>query len=100
MIQDRKNFRLIVSLFLLILLNGFQALAQTDFWHQPLESLPQRPGYVPGSFRFELYLPLLKNKRVGLVVNHTSQHNGRHLVDTLLASGVQIKKIFAPERSM
>ena len=96
-LQSGNGFRLVFSFLLLLLLNQNLAIAQTDYWQQPLESLPQRQGYVPGSFRFELYLPLLKNKRVGLVVNHTSQHNGRHLVDTLLASGVQIKKIFAPE---
>jgi len=43
------------------------------------------------------YLPLLRAKRVGLVVNHTALVQGVHLVDTLKALGVQIVKIFAPE---
>ncbi len=50
-----------------------------------------------GAARFEQYLPLLKNKNVGLVVNQTSMLGKVHLVDTLLNRGVQIKKIFAPE---
>ncbi len=50
-----------------------------------------------GAARFEQYLPLLKNKNVGLVVNQTSMLGKVHLVDALLNRGVQIKKIFAPE---
>jgi uncharacterized protein YbbC (DUF1343 family) len=43
------------------------------------------------------YLPLLKGKRVGLVVNHTSMIQYTHLLDTLLSRGVDVKTIFAPE---
>lgn len=63
----------------------------------PLEAWPLKTGYVPGSFRFGEYLNQLKGKRVGLVVNHTSRFRGVHLVDTLLAQGVRIERIFAPE---
>ncbi|GAB4342947.1 MAG: DUF1343 domain-containing protein [Flammeovirgaceae bacterium] len=50
-----------------------------------------------GAERIELYLDLLKNKRVALVVNQTSIVGNTHLVDTLLSLGVKIQKIFAPE---
>jgi len=43
------------------------------------------------------YLPLIKNKKVGITANHTSYINGVHIVDTLLSEGIQIKAIFAPE---
>ena len=44
------------------------------------------------------YLPLLKNKKVALVVNQTSiRHNGQHLVDYLLANNIDVRVIFAPE---
>ncbi|WP_034256705.1 exo-beta-N-acetylmuramidase NamZ family protein [Adhaeribacter aquaticus] len=43
------------------------------------------------------YLPLLKNKRVAMVVNQTSLIGKKHLVDTLLSEGINIKFIFAPE---
>ncbi|KAB2915622.1 MAG: DUF1343 domain-containing protein [Bacteroidetes bacterium] len=43
------------------------------------------------------YLPLLKGKNVAVVVNPTSHIKQRHLVDSLLALGVKIKTIFAPE---
>ena len=44
-----------------------------------------------------LYLPQLKNKRVGLVVNQTSLVGPIHLVDSLLTKNINITKIFAPE---
>lgn len=44
------------------------------------------------------YLPQLAGKRVGLVVNHTTLFsNGTHLADSLVALGVKVQTIFAPE---
>ncbi len=43
------------------------------------------------------YFPMLKDKRVALVANHTSAMKGIHLVDTLLKEGFNIVKVFAPE---
>ncbi len=50
-----------------------------------------------GAERLDMYLALLKNKRVGLVVNHTAMVKQTHLVDTLLALGIHVHKIYAPE---
>lgn len=50
-----------------------------------------------GAEQLEKYLPLLKGKRVGLVVNQTSQVFNEHLVDVLLKKKINIKTIFAPE---
>jgi uncharacterized protein YbbC (DUF1343 family) len=52
-----------------------------------------------GAERFGKYLPLLKGKKIGLVVNQTSTvgKNQTHIVDTLRRLGVQITAIFAPE---
>ena len=55
------------------------------------------PEVVTGAARISEYLPLLENKRVGLVVNNTSLVGDTHLVDTLLSLQVDVKKIFAPE---
>lgn len=92
-LRKRTLFRLI--LLLILSSNSRKSVAQ--WWSQPLETLPQKPGYLPGSFRFSEYVPGLKGKRVALVVNHTAQWNGKSLVDTLLALGVNIKKVLAPE---
>nr|WP_235594660.1 DUF1343 domain-containing protein [Paraglaciecola hydrolytica] len=50
-----------------------------------------------GAQRSELYLPLLQNKRVGLVVNQTSRVGEQHLLDYLLANNIKVTRVFAPE---
>lgn len=52
---------------------------------------------TPGANATESYLPYLKGKKVGLVVNATSIINKTHLVDTLLSLNIDIKTVFAPE---
>lgn len=54
-------------------------------------------GQSPANERFSEYVPKLKNKKVGLVVNHTSVIGSSHLADTLLSMGVQVTRLFAPE---
>ncbi|WP_133272225.1 exo-beta-N-acetylmuramidase NamZ family protein [Hymenobacter radiodurans] len=63
------------------------------------QSAPQQimEGPRMGAELGNRYLPLLKGKRVGLVVNQTSLVGRSHLVDTLLRQGIQVKTIFAPE---
>lgn len=50
-----------------------------------------------GAQRMELYLPKLKGKKVGFAGNHTSMIGNTHMVDTLIASGVNVVKIYSPE---
>lgn len=52
---------------------------------------------VIGAEQLDVLLPKLKDKRVGLVVNHTSLIGKTHLTDTLKSRNVLIKKVFAPE---
>jgi uncharacterized protein YbbC (DUF1343 family) len=52
---------------------------------------------IVGANQLENYLPLLRNKQIAVVANQTSLINGFHLVDSLLACGVSIVKVFAPE---
>ncbi len=51
--------------------------------------------------RTEAYLPLLKDKKVGIVANPTSvifkEEGYTHLVDSLLSLDVSIQKVFSPE---
>lgn len=57
-----------------------------------------QPGKLrTGADQLTNWIPSLKGKRVALVVNPTSIVGRRHLADTLLASGVQITAILAPE---
>lgn len=52
---------------------------------------------IPGAARTSAYLPLLKGKRVALLVNQTATIGPVHLVDSLLALHVNVVKIFSPE---
>ncbi len=52
---------------------------------------------VVGAERLSSYLPLMKNKRVALLINQTSLVYNKLLLDTLISSGVQVVKIFVPE---
>ena len=54
---------------------------------------------ILGADRIEIIKEILNDKRIGLVVNQTSilSETKTHLLDTLLAEGLDIKKVFAPE---
>jgi uncharacterized protein YbbC (DUF1343 family) len=65
----------------------------------PSKTIAQPPsgGPLPAAYRTNVYLPLLKGKRVGIFANHTATIGNRHLVDTLLSLGIKITKAFGPE---
>ncbi|MEO5674903.1 MAG: exo-beta-N-acetylmuramidase NamZ domain-containing protein, partial [Chitinophagales bacterium] len=52
---------------------------------------------ITGAERMNEYLPVLKGKKIALVVNHTSVVGRTLLPDTLLSLYCDIKKIFSPE---
>ncbi len=88
----RRN--LILALALNISLFQFCCLAKTS---TPVLNNKLDTQVMPGAHAMDEYLPKLQGKRVGVVVNHTSIVGERHLVDTLLARGINITVIFAPE---
>jgi len=61
------------------------------------EAQKTKPGTITGAEQLNELLPLLKNQRVGLVVNNTTLLNKTHLADTLVKLGIQVKRIFGPE---
>ena len=50
-----------------------------------------------GAERLDNYLPLIENKKVGVVGNQTSMIGNTHLVDSLLSLGIDVVKVFSPE---
>jgi len=52
---------------------------------------------VTGADQVDRYVPYLKGKRVGMVVNQTSIIGDKLSVDSLLALGIDIRMIFGPE---
>lgn len=70
-------------------------LLSISFLLSTMQAVPLRTG----ADQVDKVVRLLKDKKVGLVVNHTSLVGDRqvHLLDTLLKRDVCIVKIFAPE---
>lgn len=56
-----------------------------------------QPAIKTGAQQTAIYIPLLQNQRVALVVNQSSLIDQTHLLDSLLALNIAVKKIFAPE---
>lgn len=51
-----------------------------------------------GADRYSFYLPLLRDKNVGVITNQTGiLSNNVHLVDFLIENKISVQKIFAPE---
>jgi uncharacterized protein YbbC (DUF1343 family) len=51
-----------------------------------------------GADNYITYLPLLKDKKIGIITNQSGLlSNKKHIVDFLLENKIDIKKIFAPE---
>ena len=61
----------------------------------------EKKQIIIGAAQTEKYFDLIKNKRVGMIVNHTSviyqENDSLHLVDFLLKNEINIQTIFAPE---
>ncbi len=65
---------------------------------QTTSTLPKEVKFKTGAENYNAYLPLLANKRVGIVTNPTGiVENKKHLVDFLLEKQINLKKIYAPE---
>ena len=65
--------------------------------HQTFNTVIDSTSVITGAERVAVYQPKLKGKRVALVVNQTSMIKDKHLVDSLLKLGIDIKVVFAPE---
>ncbi len=91
------SFKRIIFSLLSIIMFSFCTQKQQETIDQTSTAPPEVKVPEVGAANFEAYLPFLANKAVALVVNQTSNVGTNHLVDTLLAQGINIVKIFAPE---
>jgi uncharacterized protein YbbC (DUF1343 family) len=66
-------------------------------WQAVTAAADRDTSLVMGAERTQKVRSILMGKRVGVVANQTSLVAGTHLVDTLLAMGIEIRKVFAPE---
>ncbi|NIK92363.1 DUF1343 domain-containing protein [Mangrovimonas sp. CR14] len=106
MIHGLKMLKNTILFFVLILIscgnisrpkdslnNGEMSSSNNEIEDQPI---------IVGANRTEIYLPELKEKKVGIVANQTSvifknDQSYTHLVDSLVSLNVSIKAVFAPE---
>ena len=78
--------------FILLLTLIFSTMA----YSQNIHFIPKEQ-YVCGAQSTGEYLPMLKGKSIGIVANQTSIIGETHLVDSLVSSGINVKRIFTPE---
>jgi uncharacterized protein YbbC (DUF1343 family) len=104
-----KVFKNTVLLFVLVLISCGSGNKSEDKVQNTEEMLrhaqhdnQEDKEIVVGANRTSEYLPLLNGKRVGIVANQTSvifknDKSYTHLVDSLLALNIDVKKVFSPE---
>ena len=87
-----KNFQISKSIIVFIKINFFLIVSL---------NIVAQNNTIIGIDKTEEYLPLIIDKNIAIVSNHTSQFINEsksiHLVDSLLKLNVQVKKVFAPE---
>lgn len=52
---------------------------------------------LPGIYQLDSLVPLLRNKNIAVVANHSSIVGRTHLVDTLISRNIRLVKVFSPE---
>lgn len=62
-----------------------------------VQDAPVDSVILPGIFQTDLYLDLIKNKKIGAVCNIASVAGDVNLVDTLLSLGVDLQYVIVPE---
>jgi len=87
-------FRMIKAVFTVFVIFSFHSILPA----QNIEPvLTEYNMITPGAARYDKYVPQTENKKTALLVNHASLADGKHIVDVLLAKGVNVVKIFSPE---
>lgn len=99
-----KSRSLLLILFISVVFNSCGHPTSPVFNGTPnpykvdVEALTKKPGKLKtGADQTEKYLPYLKGKTVGMVINPTSIIGKAFSVDSLRSLGVNIVKLFGPE---
>ena len=75
-------------LSIIIIIFSFKAIAQSELYCNK--------DVMVGAEKLDSYLHLLTNKKIGIVGNQSSMIGETHLVDSLLALKIDIRKVFSP----
>lgn len=94
-----KLVRCLSCFIAFLILVSFQGGVDRPWKYGNESSLSEGAAISTGADQLDAYLPLLKDKKVGLMGNQTSivGKDKEHLVDVLLKAGVDLKFAFAPE---
>ncbi|MCF7560409.1 DUF1343 domain-containing protein [Sabulilitoribacter multivorans] len=96
-------FKNTVLLFVLVMISCASKVKDDSYKkNEILKQVQDDKAIIVGANQVEKYLPLLNEKRVGIVANQTSvifknDSANTHLVDSLIALNIDVKKVFAPE---
>lgn len=99
----KKPMKLIQTAILAALLSAgtLSACAQTPVTatgplERPTVDAVEAPVVV-GAARTNVYVPMLRGKRIGLFSNHTGMVGERHTLDVMLDSVLDVRMLFSPE---
>lgn len=98
--EFKNTFLFILILFILTGCSSAKNNLSTNTHNTPRPTgTPLKEGdFKTGAENYEVYLPLLANKKVGIVTNPTGiVENKKHIVDFLLEKQINLQKIYAPE---
>lgn len=87
----------ILSFLFLVSAAWLKPVFEKTHQHAILTEARFRKSIVTGADQTERYIPYLRGKRIGMVVNPSSLIAGRPAVDSLKALGINIVKVFGPE---
>lgn len=102
-------FKNTVLLFVLVMIScASKVKNNTNAKGESLEQIQIDSSIVVGANQTDIYLPLLKGKRIGIVANqssvvfidkdlNTDSRSYTHLVDSLLSLNIDVNTVFAPE---
>lgn len=97
-IEFKNTFLFILILLILTGCSSVKNKVGTNDTIPSSETSLKKGKLKTGAERFDFYLPLLANKKVGIVTNPTGiVENKKHLVDFLLEQQINLQKIYAPE---
>jgi uncharacterized protein YbbC (DUF1343 family) len=100
-----KSFRkaiLISSCLVLALVSCGSSIKKKDNRHEKRDSVIIKKDILStintGADNSKIYLPLLQDKKIGIVTNQSGLlSNNSHIVDFLIEKNIKVQKIFAPE---
>lgn len=94
--MKKAFFLLLLPLQIAIVGFIFSGIADADLFNKS-QSEKKPKGIITGADQLSAYLSYLKGKRIAMVVNQTSIIGRTPSVDSLMALGINVVKVFGPE---